>query len=166
MKNFSLSSMFDTCFNKKSKKKTIPIELTNYKNRKTDTKKGIRLDQESQWTRGEKQLFWNIISSHIRNLLLRTTFSFGFDTEYHNLIDIYFSKLNPISFDDFCRCREIIRRNLWRGEYRKAVVHYLLTKEFFYILFPQELNVDEEVKELQSIYFNAYYIHTEERMVL
>ena len=182
MKNFSLSTtisnLLDTCFSNKKKKKNytlnnsnIPnntnnsIKLTQFQNNRAkfthyndnidSPQNTLRLDQEARWTRSEKQLFWNVIRTHIHNLLLETSFGI----EQRNLIEIFFSKLDPTSWRDFCRCRDVIRENMWRGEYRKAVIHYLLTKEFFWILFGEDLHIAEEMVELESIYFNAYYVH-------
>lgn len=159
--------MFDLCFTKKKKNvqnnnssnnnTRIPLKLTHYLEEDTNNH-GIRLDSEARWTRGEKQLFWDVIRTHIHNILLET--SYGIDQRnLISLIDIYFSKLDPTSWKDFCRCRDLIRENLWKGEYRKAVIHYVFTKEFFYILFGVDLSIEDELKELESIYFNAYYVH-------
>ena len=125
-----------------------------YKPKEYD-KKSLQMfvDTEIQWTRNEKELFWNVIKTHIHNLLSHTDYL----VNLYNGLDIKYNELDPTNFKDYCKCRAVVRQNLWRGEYRKAVSHYLITKEFFYIMFGGEMSVKQELQELKSIYLNAYY---------
>lgn len=113
----------------------------------------LTVDNEIQWTRSEKDLFWSIIESHIRHLLVKN------DCTVNRVcgIDINYNELDPMSLTDYCKCRTIIRTNLWIGEYQKAVGQYLVAEEFFYIMFGAKMSIEQKLEELKSIYLNPYY---------
>ena len=154
MKNKSICSIIEVCITKRKEdiaKRSYPLQ--RFTHNKSTGNREIRVDNEARWTRTEKQIFWDVIRTHILKLLKETHFRM----DQHNTIDIYFSKLDPLDLKHFCACRDVIRRNLWTGRYRKAVEHYLLTKEFFFTLFQTDLDVKAQLKELETIYFDAYY---------
>ena len=80
-------------------------------------------------------------------------------TEDFNCIDIQFSKMDPTDPKDFSQCREVIRNNLWSGEYRKAVNRYSLLKELFFKFFRPNMKVKDDLKELKSIYLSPYHVY-------
>lgn len=104
-------------------------------------------ENEIYWTRGEKELFWNIIKTHIDKLLESKDFNTLESTEIdYNDLDLD----NP---DDYCMCRSVIRKKLWLGEYHEAVVNYMICNELFFV--HRKLSSKERLEDLQSIFLNA-----------
>ena len=114
----------------------------------------LKVDQEIQWTREEKLLFWNVIKAHISVLLSKT---YAFDEKYK----ILFAQLQPVSYVDFQKCRLKIRQYLWKGRYRKGIALYYYMRSYFSMFCDDSSDLSKNLREVEQIFLSPYVVMQE-----
>lgn len=114
-----------------------------------DKRTSLKVDQEIQWTREEKLLFWNVMKAHISFLLSKT---YEFDEKYK----ILFAQLKPMSYVDFQKCRLKIRQYLWKGRYRKGIALYQYMRHYFNVFCDDSSDLSKNLGEVEQIFLSPY----------
>lgn len=113
-------------------------------------------DNDMLWTRGEKNIFWQVIKEHLLTLLRannnHTAICEGLKTER------IFQSLNPKCKTDLQKCFVRIKAYLWNGKYMKAIRLYLYINYFFTVLQTSKKDFRGMLIELQDVFTSPYII--------